>query len=300
MKCIDRKYTTREIAWDQYNYSYEFEAFESIPTKTDFNFIHVMPNSQVYEDLDNFVVLQVEFPNCLVAGTLDNIDVFKYDHKIKKIITNDPFSVEYFNERFHYDKFIYGFIPYNPRYIPPPQPKIYDVYHTGHMHNSPISWAFPILQQTNACFVCADFGNHRGVGYEEKLLLNAQSKISIVHCLLQWPDRFKQGAAQFPGYRGFDLVQEQSIVPQMKTRVFEAIMSKSLILCLQDPWNVIESYLEPNKDFIYWNGSDDLMEKINHIITHYDDYTPIIESAYAKMTSNFSIRHFFDQYLKEL
>ena len=300
MKCIPKQYTQREVAWDQYNYSYEFEPLESIPTKTNFNFVHVLPSSKVFEDLDNFVVFQVEFPNCLVAGHLRDIDVFKYDHKIKKIIAHCPFSVEYFNQRFGYDKFIYGFIPYNPRYVPIHGEKIYDVYHTGHVHNTAIPAAFPIMEKFKNCIVSCDYGNHRGVGYEEKLALNAQSKISICHCLINWPQHYKAGAAQFPGHGAFELVQEYGMVPQIKTRIFEAVMSKSLILCLQDPWNVIESYFEPDKDFIYWTDIKDLEEKTRHILSHYDDYLPIVENAYNKLVSNFSIRHFFDKYLVNL
>ena len=97
MKCIDRKYSAL-VSWDQSLYSYEFEQFESIPTKTNFNFIHILPNPIVYELLDDLVVFQVEFPNCLIGGDPNKIDVFKYDKKVKKIITNCPFSVEYFNK----------------------------------------------------------------------------------------------------------------------------------------------------------------------------------------------------------
>lgn len=236
MKCMDRKFVG-VVPWDQSNYTCEFEQFESIPTKTNFNFIHILPKSEIYELLENdLVVFQTEFPNCLVNGDLSKIDVFKYDHKVKKIITNCPFSVEYFNEYFHYDKFIFGFAPFNPKYIPVNKEKIYDVFYTGHLHNSIIYDAVPIMKKFNPCFVCADYGNemveymteynkyqtyinlldsskdnskeynkliaesiakskHKGIGYQEKLNLNAQSKISVVHGLLYWPEQFKANIA---------------------------------------------------------------------------------------------------------
>lgn len=300
MKCIDKKYTTGAVPWDQYNYSYEFEQFESIPTKTDFNFVHVLPQSKVFEDLDNFVVLQVELPNCLLEGKLDNIDIFRYDYKIKKIISNCPFSVEYFNKHFNYDKFIYGYIPFNPKYTPVHGKKIYDIYHTGHAHNSAIRYLFPFIKKFNSCFVCADYGENQGIGYQEKLALNAQSKISIVHGLIKWPDKCKTIADKFPGHKAFNLVKEYGIAPQTKTRIFEAAESKSLMLCLYDPWNMIELFFEPGKDFIYWTDEKDLEEKIYHILTHYDDYQPMIEHAYDKLVNNFTLKHFFETYLKPL
>lgn len=299
MKCMDRKYAGL-VPWDQSHYAYEFEQFESIPTKTNFNFIHILPDPQIFEDLDNFVVFLVELPNCLVGGDLNKIDVIKYNHKVNKVISNCPFSVEYINKYMGYDKFIFGFAPFNPKYTPIHGEKIYDVYHTGHAHNSIIRNAFSVMEKFNSCFVCADYGPNKGIGYKEKLDFNAKSKISVVHGLLKWPDQYKAGAAKFPGHRAFDYVQEHGIVPQMKTRTIEAAASKSIILCLQDPWNVIESYFEPDKDFIYWTDENDLEEKIRHILSHYDDYLPMAESAYNTLINNFTPKHFFEQYLINL
>lgn len=296
---MDRKYAGL-APWDQSHYAYEFEEFESIPSRTNFNFIHILPDPIVYELLDDMVIFQVEFPNCLVSGEPKRVDCFKYDHKIKKIITNCPFSVDYFNELYQYDKMMFGFSPFNPKYTPPHGEKIYDVFHTGHAHNSVIQGVFPVMDKFKTCYVCADYGPHQGVGYTEKLALNAQSRISIVHGLLRWPDQFKAGAAKFPGHRAFDLVQEHGIVPQMKTRTIEAAASKSIILCLQDPWNVIESYFEKDKDFIYWTDERDLEEKIRHILSHYDDYLPMAEHAYETLMNNFTPRIFFETYLKNL
>jgi hypothetical protein len=301
MKCIDRKYSALPL-WDQSLYAYEFEEFESIPTKTNFNFIHILPDPIVYKQLNDLVVFQTEFPNCLISGNLNNIDVFKYNSKIKKIITNCPFSVEYFNDYFHYDKFIFGFSPFNPKYMPKHDEKIYDAYYTGNINNSIIFQTIPLLEKFNSCFVCADYGINKGIGYEEKLALNAKSKISIVHGLLKWPPEYRENTHQFSGHKAFDhsILKTKWAVPQMKSRIMEAAASKSLILYLRDPWNVIESYFDPNIDFIYWDTRKDLEEKINHILHNYDDYIPIIDHAYNTLMENFTIKHFFEQYLRDL
>lgn len=296
---MDRKYAGL-APWDQSHYAYEFEAFEWVQTNTNFNFIHILPDPIIYEILDDIVVFQVEFPNCLVGGDANNIDCFKYDSKIKKIITNCPFSVDYFNQYYNYDKMIFGFSPFNPKYTPSQTRKIYDVYHTGHRCNSIIHKAFSVMEKFNHCFVCADYGNNKGVGYQTKLTLNAQSKISVVHGLLKWPDQFKRGASQFKGHRAFDLVQDYGIVPQMKTRTIEAAASKSIILCLRDSWNMIESYFEEGKDFIYWDDEYDLEEKIYYILNHYEDYSSMIEHAYNTVMAQFTPDQFFYRYLKNL
>ena len=80
----------------------------------------------------------------------------------------------------------------------------------------------------------------------------------------------------------------------------EAAISKSVILSLHDPWNMIESYFEPGVDFIYWYDEKDLEEKIRHISEHYEDYLPMVENAYNKVINNWTTRHFFDTYLRNL
>jgi len=130
------------------------------------------------------------------------------------------------------------------------------------------------------------------------MALNAKSKISIVHGLLNWPK--EETKKQFPNHAAFKHLDICSFVPQIKTRTFEAAMSKSLILCLQDSWNMIESYFEPNVDFLYWTDEQDLNKKIDHILKNYNDYIPMINHAYETLINNFTTNHFFERYLKEL
>jgi len=156
------------------------------------------------------------------------------------------------------------------------------------------------MEKYNPCFVCHNYGNHQGVNYTEKLTLNSKSKISITHGLLKWPPQFNCMADLYYDNEAFKLIKTHGIVPQFKTRNLEAAASKSLILCLYDPWNIIEEYFTPNVDFIYWYNIKDLEEKIQYILNHYDDYQPMIENAYNKLINNFTTKHYFDKYLKDL
>jgi hypothetical protein len=299
---MDRKYSALG-SWDQSLYAYEFEPFECIPTKSNFNLIHSLPNPVIFETLDDLVILQFEFPNCLVGGDSEKVDCFKYNSKVKKIITTCPFAVEYFNRKYNYDKLEFGFTPFNPKYTPNHGKKLYDVYFTGHIFNCPpiIRQVLPIMeQQYKTCFVCADYGTNQNISYQEKLALNAQSKVSIVYSCLHWPTQFLPAISKFEGYEAFSHVYQDQTAPQMKTRIIEAVASKSLIICLQDHWNLIESYFEEGKDFLYWKTPEDLNEKIHYILSHYDDYQPMIEHAYEVLINNFTTLHFFNNYLKDL
>ena len=242
-----------------------------------------------------------ELPNCLIhtnpnePGNFDRI--LNQADRFIKILSDCPFSVEYFNQKYNWNKFQYTFSPYNNKYFPEIQEKIYDVYYTGNFP-SPIDFSIPVIAKFKHCIVSSSSGTHINASHLEKMKLNSQSKISIIHGLLSW--RYPEVKDRFPGHKAFEHVNEFPFVPQIKTRTFEAAISKSLILSLHDPWNMIESYLIPGKDFLYWYDIKDLEDKIRHIILHYDEYESMIESAYNKVANNWTTRHFFKQYLENL
>jgi len=300
MKLSDPQYIAVDKE-DQSRYSYDFLDFLDIPTKTDYTLISIGSGTNIFELYDNIVMFWTELPNCLMHAENSNGDfnkTFRLQDKFVKILTDCPFSSEYFNKKYNYDKFQHVFLPINLKYIPSQTEKFFDIYHTGHYFNSPIRFTFPMLSQKfKFCSVGRDHGSYSGVSYERKLELNAKSKISIVHGLLEWQN--KGVISQFENHKSFELVNEYGIVPQFKTRTLEAAMSKSLILSFRDPWNMIESYFEKD-EFMYWTDLKDLEEKINHILSHYDDYIPMIEKAYNRVINNYTREIFFEKFLKNI
>jgi hypothetical protein len=303
MKCSDPKYIALPPE-DGARYTLDFTEFEPIPTKTDYTLIAIGSHPDVYKLYDRIVMLWYELPNCLVHTDPSNLghysQITDLGDKFIKLIINCPFSVDYFNQMFNYDKCVWGFFPVKNKYIPAPQEKIFDVFYSGGLIDCPVSNAFPVMQEFKHCIVSFNGGTHQGVGYQEKLKLNAQSKISICHGLLSFSDRYKRCVDYHPHHPALELVKQYGIAPQMKIRTFEAAMCKSIILSLHDPWNMIESFLEPGKDFIYWYDEKDLKEKITHILANYDDYIPMIEHAYNTVVNNYTTKHFFETYLKDL
>ena len=89
-------------------------------------------------------------------------------------------------------------------------------------------------------------------------------------------------------------------MPQIKSRVFEAAFNKSLILCLKDPWNIIEMFFKPETEFIYFENEIDLAEKILYIKNNYKEFEHIIENAYQKAINNYTTQHFYKKYLKTI
>ena len=158
----------------------------------------------------------------------------------------------------------------------------------------------PIMQKFKLCIVSCIHGTHPNVSYVEKLKLNAQSKISIVHSLLSWPDSDREWTFnEYKNHKAFELVKSHGIVPQIKTRVFEAAASKSVILSLKDPWNMIESFFSKD-EFVYWTDESDLEEKIKYILSHYNEFEPMVTKAYNRLITNYTTKQFFENYLKVL
>ena len=85
------------------------------------------------------------------------------------------------------------------------------------------------------------------------------------------------------------------VMPQLKTRPIEAAFNKCLMLVKRDPWNLIEHWYEPDKDFIYYDENSELESKINEIINDWDSYKIIVDNAYKKSINNYTTKHFFDK-----
>ncbi len=89
------------------------------------------------------------------------------------------------------------------------------------------------------------------------------------------------------------------IVPQLKTRAFEAALCRSLILCRRDPFNIIKNYFEEGKEFVYYEPGK-LAEKVKEILANWESYQPMIEAAHQKFKAEYSTKRFFEKYLQNL
>jgi hypothetical protein len=142
-------------------------------------------------------------------------------------------------------------------------------------------------------------GNVRNFTYQQKMALYRRSKVSIVHGLCN------VNKADLAKYRQYPFANENiafqkldlGFLPQIKSRMFEAAFSKSLILCQKDFFNPIEFYFTENEHFIYFNDEHDLARKISHILLNYNEFEPIINSAFLKATTSYTTRHFVEKYL---
>jgi len=265
---------------------YEKEAIDCYLFMADF---YNELSSKKYNDKYK-IVLTLEEPNfCTGNENGKHASISKYTDKI---LTLCPYTAELFKNR----EFI--FFPFNENYIPKEQNKIWDVIYTGSIpRNIPWNNYLNIIKRYKYRDVYYNRGTNINCSYIEKINLYAQSKIALVHCLCT--PLSKNLYLSYPKAkhnRAFSHL-DRGIMPQIKSRIFEAAFSKTLILCWKDPWKIIEHFFEPEKDFLYFTDEKDLEEKLNFILNNYKKFEPIIESSYNKAINFYTTKHFVKKFI---
>ena len=282
--------------------------------------IEVPGTNTHYFYLDNF---SEDDSDVLVYGydcLLNPLDLSKYNRKIylnvtmptefcssqsiyaddffDEIYTICPYSCDWLNELKNTDKYKCVWYPFNSRYIPAEQEKIYDVCYHGGIHGDKYGEMLRILSKFNYRFMSMthsinpytqkhlSYATNLNLTHEQKMGVIAQTKISV--CYNNFPVRHKldenniKAKPKWYDNEAFSEVGKRNIIPQIKSRFIEAGVSRTLNLVEYDPWNVVENWYTPDEDFVYFYGNSDLKSKIMRILSTWDDYRSIIDSCYNK------------------
>jgi hypothetical protein len=265
------------------------------------------------DEIKKMRVVRLEFEEPNKFFIPENFDA--YDGDFHKVLTLCPYTAEYFNERQAAERRVPIFFPFNETFIPSKREKLYDIIYTGHLHPKPILRDMRTISQFNYRLV-SNSGHalvtDKGVGYQEKLDLISQSKITLTHNLLYPTVRHVLNVWKYPNWRSHKAFIEipgalgllnkmftgyEIAVPQLKSRIFEAAFCRSLILCKKDNFNVIEKYFTHNKEFVYYEEGK-LFEKVNSILGNFEDYLPLIERAYNRAVKEYTTAAFYEKFLK--
>uniref|UniRef100_A0A7S4GHG5 Spore protein YkvP/CgeB glycosyl transferase-like domain-containing protein n=1 Tax=Eutreptiella gymnastica TaxID=73025 RepID=A0A7S4GHG5_9EUGL len=84
------------------------------------------------------------------------------------------------------------------------------------------------------------------------------------------------------------------VLPQMKSRTFEAAMSGALMLVFNDGVNIIEKYYEPDTEFVYWYNTSDLLQRLHDVVKFPDRYEPIARKAYERTQRQYTVDQWID------
>lgn len=257
------------------------------------------------------VRLEFEHPNKFFVGDQPE----HYDYQFYKIFTICPYTAMWLNKKENKKRYIPTFYPFNEEFIPKKQTKKFDVIYTGHILSKAIYKYVKIISKFNYRVVSNSDNSlvtNRSASYFNKMKLISQSKVTLVTNLLYLRPYHLYNVWKTPNYKdnkAFKLVPEwyeidkwlgkEIVVPQLKSRLFEAAFGRSLILCRRDPFNIIERFFEPEKEFIYFDDKN-FETTLKDILNNYSFYEKVIDRAYKRATKNYTIKRFAELYLKNI
>jgi spore maturation protein CgeB len=268
--------------------------------------IHHLGFEAVHMDLDVFIhldhvrdkpfdfstgthyLLDLETPNRWIHEDT-RADCYKNEERYDFIFSIDPFLVKKRNEQLGKEKYIYSFFPFDGRRIPPQIEKKFDVFYSGHAKHGCME-LISCIDRYRGCIVSNNYRN--SVSYKDKILLNSASKISIVH------NKYILPVHQAEETKKLNCTEvRNNTVTQHKARVVEAAMCDSIMLCERDEFNIIEDLFEEGKDFLYFDDEVSLKDRIDSILSDYENYKTLAVNAKTKAVQNYTTEAFVRRYL---
>lgn len=253
-------------------------------------------------NFSNNIYFETEEPNGLSEGQLPhqrgNWDLNFWT----KIINICPYSSDWENKVYNTDKFVNYVYPFDEDLLVKDYTKKYDVIYVGGLHgrHGIFSNMVNSIKKFNHRFV--SMIGYSGVtdlniSLQQKMKVWAESKITVCANLLSetTPNQYSSRMKVLPDWKenkAFSHIDE-GIMPQMKPRITDAAVSKSLILVLKDPWNVIETWFKPDQHFIYFNSIQELPDKIEWCLNNWEYCEKITENMYNEFMAKYSIKKFY-------
>lgn len=262
---------------------------------------------EVYKDYKRKILVDLwspcQFNALLQPGNVNAHQMVEYFDEVHSIC---PYTVKWMNKVNSYEKMRHIKSPFNKKLVPEEREKEYDVCYTGSIHSQEFFDLVNTISEFNYRFISkgvtpADFAANKvtdlRVSTEEKMDIVARSKIGVAINLLYLTPEHVNHFLSYPRMdenemyegvlEGSRSGEHWTRAPQFKIRIHEYAVSKTLILCKRDQWNMIEKYYVPGEDFIYFDDMQDLKEKISEVLSDYNKYKPIINSAYEKVHEHY-------------
>lgn len=281
----------------------------------------------IKKKLDSKIVLFNNWAPCEYSqrNLKKGINALVNEEKFDYILTICPYTAEWRNLNSENKKYIYAFYPFSTDIIPKANEKQYDVIYHGGIHGKEHIMAMNVILKKNYRYTTLDYGINQltrnylkyatdiNLPFNKKIELVAKSKISIcfnlIHVSLKhfwninkYRSSLRRGGEFFNNLSSFGIIKNYpwiGILPQFKTRIHEAAISNCINLVYRDPWNIIEDYYEPDKEFIYFSNENELRLKIDHIVKNWNstEIQDIANAAYKK-SMKFTSKNFMDTYSK--
>ena len=234
------------------------------------------------------------------------LDALEYERGYDIIYSICPYTNEWLNDKDLGREYRTIFYPFNKKLLPETCPKEYDVIYHGGIHGQEhidclsVMMGFKYRYCTMSHHInqttqmCLPYATNVNLTFQKKIALIARTKISVCYNLVHMLPQHVTAIKSYDGWQeneAFSEVGALNVKPQFKTRMHEAAFSRTLNLVYRDPWNIVEKYYEPDKEFIYFNNSKDLRNKIYDIVNDWDNYSEVVENAYQK-SMDYTVENF--------
>lgn len=256
---------------------------------------------------------------------IDNLNAIEAYEKFDYVLSICPYTVKWLNANSLNKKFIYSFYPYSKDIRPKNFEKQYDVIYHGGIHGKEHEDALKIMRKYNYRYCSLSYGINKltkhylkdateiDLQFKDKIELVSKCKISICFNHINVSRKHLSNINLYRSKMKLDddIFSELSLrgllkyypwighLPQFKTRIHEAAISKTINLVKWDKWNIIEDYYEKDKEFLYFTDKKDLNDKIKYILSNWDSYRiqDVIERAYKK-SKRYTTENFLRKYSK--
>ena len=254
----------------------------------------------------------------LIIGLLANLrkkelkaptTVYKKKSFFNEVYSICPYTCDWLNTLKLNREYKSIFYPFHRRLIPQEFEKEYDVIYHGGIHGQehidclramlPYNYRFCSMTHhiNNTTAQCLKYATNTNLNFQDKINLVAKTKISVCYNIVHVNPEHIPHIKSYDNWKineAFSEVGKTNIMPQFKTRMHEAAISKTLNLVYKDNWNIAEQYYEPEKEFLYFTDVDDLHKKIGEITNDWDNYKQIVDNAYDK-AMNYTCDNFIEQ-----
>jgi hypothetical protein len=199
-----------------------------------------------------------------------------------------PFTCKWMNEHYGYEKFKYISYPFTNLDVTEFGNYDADCSWMGSIHGKDHIDAIETLMNFNYKFITSQRNTwmrhphefekctHVNLSNPDKLKELSRCRSSLSFNMIYMSPSSRKNNMQ-----AFDLFDE-GIMPQFKVRTHEITSSKSLMLVKKDPWNLIEDFYTPGKEFVYFEDFEELRDLIHDISVNFEKYQTIVEAAFIR------------------
>jgi hypothetical protein len=236
-------------------------------------------------------------------------DAINYDQFFNEVYSICPYTSDWLNTKGLGRQYKEVFYPYNKKIIPSNFEKEYDVIYHGGLHGQEhidclevmMSYKYRYCSMTHHINSTTQsflpFATNTNLQFQDKINLVAKTKISICYNLVHINPEHVPAIKSYDGWKeneALSQLDKWNVMPQFKTRMHEAAISRTLNLVLKDDWNIAEKYYTPEEDFIYFENKKDLRAKIDSVLNNWEDYEKMVDNAYNK-AMNYTTEKFVEK-----